>query len=251
MQNVLAIVVVVAGLVLGAWWFISQTEGGSAVNFEQIYQKSIDAMGSEAALSAINSISATADATSPDGAYTLEVLSARPNRARVTFTEADGASTMLNVHGEQAWTFDPEGVPVALGNIDRAFILGHEFQMLPIEVNERFSDHEYLGLHSFANQNTVHIKAVGEPDNLPYDLYFDPVTGLMQGMSFPDFLRNPETKVNIHFAEWRWIDQVQLPCKVIVIDASGEFILAFNDIQINTLDISLFDVPEGVLSDSG
>ena len=243
MQNLWAVILGLIALVVGVLWLLPQLNTGNENTFNQIYQQSLDSMGGSTTLNAIESIRSIANASSPSGSYDLEVLSAREGRARVTFTNPDGSAAVFHANGNDAWTLDEEANPVALGDLDRAFILGHEFQMLPLEVDERFSGHQYVGETIYMGQDAVQFSASGEPNSLPYELFFDPVTGLMLGMSFPDFLRDLDESISIHFAEWCPIEQFQLPCKVVATDVGGEFVLTFNAIELNTVDVSLLEAP--------
>jgi hypothetical protein len=213
-----------------------------------IFEQAVEAMGGAAALNAVRSIKSIADCTAPRGSYVTELRSARGDRLWFRQAWPDREPFVAVLNGAQAWAADPQtGRIETLDDNSVAMLRGHEFQMIPIVLHERFTNSAVEGLKDFAGRSCLKLSATDRRGQASA-LYFDPETHLSAGLIIANPIGAAGETVQIIFDEWRWIDRVQLPAKVIAIDQSGEFILTFTHIELNTIDDQLFDVPAELLT---
>jgi hypothetical protein len=66
-------------------------------------------------------------------------------------------------------------------------------------------------------------------------LYRHAGSGLLAGFRLPDPL-DPTEEVTVRYLEWTALGGVQLPTLILVQDASGPHVLAFDSLRVNTVD---------------
>ncbi|WP_420641183.1 hypothetical protein [Candidatus Leptofilum sp.] len=213
---------------------------------EQLIRKLIEAMGGEETAVAIQSIHAIANCTSPHGNYTTEIRSARGQRLHFEQTWPGNPPFRAIINGEYAWGADPQtGDLRRLAKASIAMLRGHEFQMMPLTLPERFDQMAVGTAASFAGKQCATIQAIDELEK-PCTLYFDLTTGLMAGFVIVNPNGEAGETVQTVFNEWQMVDGIQLPRKVTATDSSGDFVLDFHTITLNKVDGTLFTVPEAI-----
>ncbi|WP_420628855.1 hypothetical protein [Candidatus Leptofilum sp.] len=213
---------------------------------EHLMTKQIEAMGGEATAVTIQSIHAIANCTSPHGDYTTEIQSARQQRLHFLQTWPGMPPFSGIVNSEYAWGDDPEtgGVrPLAKASI--AMLRGHEFQMMPLTLPDYFGQMAIGAESDFAGRRCATIQALDELEK-PCTLYFDQATGLMAGFVIVNPNGEAGETVQTVFNEWQTIEGIRLPSKVTATDSSGDFVLDFHTITLNSVDETIFTVPKAI-----
>jgi hypothetical protein len=155
----------------------------------------------------------------------------------------DGSVFEGFTNGRFAWSKNPEtGQPESLNPTSRAMIRGHEFQMLPFVLPERYHHLRLSGQEIFAGVLCQKVEMVDEL-GLPGTLYFSSHTHLLMGIILADPRDNGRSAVQITFDEWQQVDQVKLPGRVTATDSTGAFVLDFHTILLNQVNESLFTIP--------
>lgn len=209
----------------------------------QLLKTSRAALGTPDAFAAVQSISAYADCSSPGGAYRTEVHSTRQGAVRFQQTFAGRNPYCIVINAAGAWATD-----TVTGNTDTldahsvSMIRGHEFQMLPLALAERYSEPELVGA---AEWNGVTCLCVRARDDLglPCAHYFERETEQWMGMQLVN-PRQTDTQVRVLIHEWRKIENVTLPARVSAHDAQGEYLFHFHTIVLNQAAPELFAPPQ-------
>jgi hypothetical protein len=207
------------------------------------------AMGNAGAIAAITSITALADCTGPHGAYTTEILSARGDRLMFRQVFPDRPSFVAVVNGAQAWARDETTGEIE--RLDAASIAGirsHEFQMIALTMAERFADPVLVERTQFAGRTCQVVRMTGQL-GFPHHVYFAD-DGLWMGMIQPDSRAPEHETIRVTVNAWRRVEGVLLPSRVTATDASGDFVLDFRMIALNTVDDELFIVPPELATQS-
>lgn len=141
------------------------------------------ALGGDAAVAAVKSLSIEADCTGPGGPFRTWVRSLRPDRTYF-HQVAEGHDTEIWSTPEATWTRAPDGSRKELAPGVRAFVRGHEFHLLLFELGSRFHDHRLAGAGSVeeaACQRVAMKDGTGRPasvcvreDGLPLELELNP-----------------------------------------------------------------------------
>ena len=213
---------------------------------EQLMTKLIETMGGAATAVAVQSIHAIANCTSPHGDYTTEIQSARQQRLYFRQNWPGMPPFSATINGEYAWGVDPETGdvrPLAAASI--AMLRGHEFQMMLLTLPERFSQTAVGTTTDFAGKRCATIQALDELEK-PCTLYFDQTTGLMVGFVIVNPNGEAGETVQTVFNEWQTVDGLKLPSKVTATDSSGDFVLDFHTISLNSVDETMFIVPKAI-----
>jgi hypothetical protein len=130
----------------------------------------------------------------------------------------------------------------------REMVRGHEFQMIAISPANRYTNPVVEGYEDFAGARRLKIRARDGLGNTSY-LFFDVTSHLMAGMIIAN-PSAPDERVKVVFNAWKQVGKVKLPSTVTATDKSGDFVLTFNEINLNRLDANIFKVPEGIASKS-
>ena len=207
-------------------------------NAETIFEESIIFLGGGEKMPVVDSISGTADVTSPNGHNTTELQSATGDRVFFKRTRSGQSPFTAVVNGPYAWAYDPEtSQPEPLDSQDAAFILGHDFLMLPFVLANRFHDPEFVGQSTFQNILCLKVEATNSINQNCF-LYFAVATNRFLGLTI-----HGENTVYIRYAEWEHHQDILLPTLIVITDNGGEYRFVFNQILLNRVDESIFNIP--------
>jgi len=196
-------------------------------------------LGSAEGVAAVRSIRARARCTGPRGPYSTLIESARGSRLRFSQHWPDGRSFVALVVGPHAWTIDQEsGEREALPDDARAGVRSHEFQMLPLTIEERFVNPVEVGTEVFDDARCATYSATDEL-GLPCRLYIDPVSSLLRGLRVANYY-SPGDQVVIRLADWRPVAGVLMPWRATATDGQGDWVFDFEKIESNAVDDALF-----------
>ena len=236
-------------LPISSWLFLSATPlAAQASDCEDVFSAAIKAMGGQRALQQIHSIHAIADCFGPNGRYTTEIDSARGDRLSFKQVHAGGQTFVGFVHGKLAWTKRADSDEFEwLDKTGAWMIREHEFQMIPLLLNERYKNFAVEGEEDFAGARCVKIRATNELDKT-FHLFFNTQTKLLAGMIFPDLRSDHGEVIKVVFNRWKPIGRVTLPVKVTATDRAGDFVLDFHTISLNKVNGRIFRVPKTVLA---
>lgn len=189
------------------------------------------AVASRQSRSAIQSLTATAEGTGPDGAFETTVTSIRPHT--VYFRQATGRGiTEIWSTAERTWGGNAGEEYELLTSQVRDFVRGHEFHLMVIDMKERFSDFEMIGPEKSGDADCFRISmkdAAGaeaavcvRSDNwLPAEMQLNP--GSAAG------------PVRIVFDDWRETDGLNVfHALELTEDPDRVFSYQYVDISINT-----------------
>ena len=207
---------------------------------QAIFDASLAALGAPAAVAAIQTISAIAACTSPRGTYTTEIHSARGGRVwfKQTWANRNPIAIVINPHG--AWATDTvTGETDTLDAQTVSMIRGHEFQMIPLTLPERFTEIRADGRAEFAGKECFAVQARDDL-NLPCTLYFDSENFRWLGALLTNSQRVNET-VRVVVNEWREVANVCLPAHVTATDSSGDYVLDFQQLVVNATADHIFE----------
>lgn len=212
------------------------------VTAQTVLDASLASIGTPDALAGIQTISATADCTSPWGTYTTEIHSGRGGRVWFKQTWTDRAPSLIVINREGAWVTDlATGQTEILDATSVSMIRAHEFQMIPLTLNERYVDWHTNEQAAWNGVDGIVVMARDDLD-LPATLYFRTSDARWAGMTLTN-QRRPNETVRVVVSEWMRVAEVWLPSLVTATDSSGEFVLAFNHITINNVDNKIFSTP--------
>jgi len=213
---------------------------------EGVLEAAVKALGGRDAVTKVRNLTAIADCVGPNGPYTTEIYSARGNR--LIFRQVRAGNVYVGfANGDLLWTKNEKTGDHTLAGAKEAFAWrSHDYQMLAMNVAERFKQIKYEGEESYGGSANAHkLSAVDELGN-PAALYFDKVSNLMVGFVIQHpFSERAETIRNV-FDEWKQVGKLRLPSKATVTDKQGDFILSFKEISINKTDEKLFAIPPTV-----
>jgi hypothetical protein len=210
-----------------------------------VFAAAAEAMGGAEELAGILSIRGVAHCVAPGGAYVTELNSARGGRTWFKQSPVGSQEFLAIVNGEHAWSPAGNQGSVQLSEAVVAMVTGHEFQMIAVDIETRYSEAQVVGMEEFSGAQCVKLRLT---DTLgqPMDAFFHTSSHLLAGLRYANPMQ-PDADVWIRLVEWRQISGVVLPSKVLATDNAGDFVLSFHDISVNNVDESLFEVPEGIL----
>jgi hypothetical protein len=215
-------------------------------SFEEIYSASITAMGGENALKNIYSIKAIANCSGPRSKYKTEIHSARQDRLLFKQSYANGNIFAGFVHGTHVWTTDAKtGQASPLSKVNASMMRGHEFQMIPVIMSERYKNPVIESDTDFAEMRCHDVRMTDELGKTCH-IFFDIKSKLMAGMIIENPIGEKGETVRIVFHQWKQIGKIKLPAKVTATDKNGDYIFNFYDITLNTVDRKIFKVPQNI-----
>jgi hypothetical protein len=208
---------------------------------------SIGALGTPDAVAQIQTISATADCTAPRGTYLTEIHSGRGGRIWFKQTWANRTPLVIVINPQGGWATDTTtGETQSIDATDIAQIRGHEFQMLPLTLSERFTDAHRDGASEWNGTPCLVVR--GRDDlNMPTSLYFRTADSRWAGMELTN-ARHPDQTVRVVVHTWVEVGGVLLPSNITASDASGDYHFDFRNISVNTVDESVFQTPQNAAS---
>lgn len=211
-----------------------------------VFAKAIESIGGAQAVNAIQSLAGIADCRSQNGPYITELYSARGSKLFFKQTRPERDPFVAIINGTYAWTVDPLTQQIqTLEHSMAAMILGHDFLMLPLLLEQRFTHLAGKGSADFAGTPCEKIKAV-DGSGYPCELYFATHTHRLVGMRLSNPIGDDGEQVQIVFAEWHRYEAILLPTKIVITDKSGEFQFVFRQISVNGVDEMLFAIPSGL-----
>lgn len=137
------------------------------VDSDAIFKAAINAMGGTDAVRNVYSIRAFAECTSPRGPYTTEIHSARGDRLWFKQSNPERDDFVATINGRCVWTIDPstqqaEELPVHV----RSMLRGHEFQLIPLILEERFRDPLLEDTEEFAGSMCTKMRVLDDMDQM-------------------------------------------------------------------------------------
>lgn len=199
-----------------------------------LIQASIEALGPESARTAIRSLRAAADGVSPRGPYSMTVDSL-PGDAVRFFQSSQRGVFEAWIRGDKAWTRDPgDRSAQELDATAISMMRGHEFQLLPMTLDRRFTDWQLAGRAEFAGHPCEVVRARDDL-GLPALIFLRRDDQRFAGMLITD-PRHQEHSVQVTIDGWREVAGVQMASKVTAIDHQGTFVLTYRDIAANAVD---------------
>jgi peroxiredoxin len=214
---------------------IAKALGGPTSGAIDPVETHLEAMGAAADRKKITSVTALAQATSPNGPYTtlLEMASG----GRVYYRQSREAETEFEavLNGAQGWlAHDPAAL---LGDDTWWMIRCHAFQWLALDPGDWFTDLREPENVTFGGRPCARWTGA-DPFGAANHLYFSKETDLLAGFEVPNSMG--EGRVKIEFREWKTLGGVQLPSKVVATDNQGDFILDFTEITLNDAALAVF-----------
>ena len=237
-----ATTLVVAGLLS---LHASAAEGAAATgppDAHALYQQSLAAMGGAAALDTIQSIRARAHCLSPTGTYVTEVRSTRDGSVWFQQSYPDGDLFTAIVRDDEAWAWEGDDPPDPMEPRMVSVVRGHEFQMMAITLTDRF-DLGAVTEHAEFGGSYCHQIELTDGQGRSALAYYHEYSGLLAGLLIPKPLGAPGEMITIRYIAWRAVDGLRLPYKIVASDGTGDFVLSFREISINTVDETIFEPP--------
>lgn len=111
-------------------------EGGA----QEMIDRMISTLGGRAAIGELTSLAVEADCTGPGGAFRTRVESLRPDAVYFQQHSTDGSTEIWST-ADGTWTRDATKGLSKLDDGVRDFVRGHEFHLLVLELETRFSGH--------------------------------------------------------------------------------------------------------------
>lgn len=216
---------------------------------QTLFAASIAALGTPEAVEKIQTISATADCTAPRSMYLTEIHSGRGGRVWFKQTWSNRTPLVIVINSQGGWATDTStGETESIDAADISQVRGHEFQMLPLTLSERFTAAQRDGEGEWNGEPCLIVRAQDDL-NLPTSLYFRAADSRWAGMELTNASHHDQTvRVVVH--TWVNIGGVLLPSGVTASDASGEYHFNFHTISVNTVDQSVFQTPPNAASPS-
>ena len=148
----------------GAWKVTLVTSTREPDPAATVLAASVAALGAKEARDAIRSIRGSARGQSPKGPYTMTIDSVADGRMRF-YQTSDRGSFEAWVNANRGWTRSAEG-PSKLNAPTISMLRGHEFQLMPMVLPQRFSDWQLAGRAEFGGQPCEVLRAkddLGQP----------------------------------------------------------------------------------------
>lgn len=199
------------------------------------------AVGSEADLARIRSISASADCVGPKGRYTTSIDSFRENKTRFSQTFTYKSGTNIFANGDTVWTVDDRtGESTISTPFQRMAARAHEYQKMSFDLRSFFSDLSLDGHADFEGRPSIRVRSKNEL-GMTAMLFFDKETKRFSGyvLEVPD---STETIRNV-FLEWRKAGRLNLPSVVRATDKAGDWTLRFTTIAFNKANEKPLEIP--------
>jgi hypothetical protein len=204
---------------------------GEALSVDRVLDSMESAVASGRSRNAIQSLTATAECTGPDGAFETTVTSIRPDTVYFRRASARGITEIWST-AERTWGGTAGEEYESLTPQVRDFVRGHEFHLMVIDVKDRFSDFELVGPEKAEDADCLRISMKDEAgadasvcvrtDNwLPAEMQLNP-----DGSAGP---------VRIVFDDWRVSDGLNLFHAIeLTEDPDLVFSYEYVDISVNT-----------------
>jgi len=210
-----------------------------------VIENSFKAIGGRANAAKVDSIYSWAECTGPNGPYTTEISSARGGKILFTQKRQTGKAYFGLSDGRNAISgSDPAGETKAAGEREVFAWRSHDFARIAIDVEGFFSKFEAEADGTFEGRSAAILRAVDQLGN-PARVYFEKRSGSMLGFTIRNPFAAEAEEIRTVFREWKSVDGLRLPSKVVVTDKQGDFVLSFTKITINNVDPRTFSVRRG------
>jgi len=188
----------------------------------------------------VQSVSARASCIAPDGPYTLEAHWIRDRGVRVSFGNADGAAeaTALITEDGARWLGNDDQPGAELTHDEREVMLLHHFQLVALDPKSYFEQPTLVAERRFAGASCHELAfaSQGEPVGATF---FHADTHLLAGYTH-ELGRFADNPITTRFIEWREVEGVLLPAKVLVTDTRGDYVLTFSELRVDQTPADLF-----------
>ena len=196
------------------------------------------AMGGDT-VDGVQSITAVADSNGPNGPYTTNLQSTRDGKLFFEQLRDGQRPFQAWISGKEGLGTGQSGDKVALGSHHVAMIKSHDFQMIPINFQQRYDGVEIQETCEFNGANCHKVQFTDEMGQVCH-AYFDVETHLWAGMTLTNSLKQDGSIVTIAINNWQKVDGVLLPQSITATDEAGDFHLQFKTITLNTVDEKIF-----------
>ncbi len=204
----------------------------------ELIAAAIDALGGREALDAVKSLTVRAACSGPEGSFTTEVFSLRPTRTLMRQSFGEERVELL-VIGEQAWSVDREkGKRKKEPPRTREMVRGHEFQLIPFELDSRFRHHTFAGVDE---SGCARIE-MADAANAPAALCLDPESHLPLRLSHQPAGRPKGETIHLELESWRRIDAVLYLEQLTLRQGEETITCRYESIEPNSVDSKLFRV---------
>ncbi len=222
----------------------------AAPGAEEAIGRMLEAFGSERARDNVRGLTTVAEANGPDGPFITTVTSIRPDT--VHFHQQEGLSaTEIWSTPDRTWGGSNQEAYAELAPGIRAFVRGHEFHLMLIDMPNRFSNFAMQGEDQVGDKPCLRISmtdefgaaasiCIGEADWLPLELQLA--------------TEQSDSPISIEFADWRMVDGINWFHACQLTDASGDFNFQFRQIETSSFgqdaDITAPSLPRRERSES-
>lgn len=199
-----------------------------APDIERVLDRHDDALGGRRAIERVTSVRGVAACTGPTGDYETEVISTRDGRLYFRQRHEGRADFVGIITGPRAWSPDPEsGAPRALAPPHIQMLRGHEFQMIPLNLRERYQTLEHVGPTELEGHHCLLVRGESR-DGGTHELFFDDGDHRLRAIrqTGPD-----GSTIVTYLEEWHLVGDVRVPRRVRVTDPSGVFVLDFHTLE--------------------
>jgi hypothetical protein len=211
-----------------------------------LLREAVAAQGSAAAIAAVHSVTAVADCVGPRGvAFTTEVVSERPDRARFR-QNFGGIWTELTVVGDRGWTRDERTGAVEKVSKDLVGIVrGHEFHFLFLDLDRRNRDARSAGRDTVGGRPCLVVKMT-DPGGRPASVCIDEETKLPTRLSYePPGGPKPGT-IHVFPTSWQTVAGVHWVSAFELRQNDEVFTYRYTSIRPNAVDPRIFSIPSGL-----
>jgi hypothetical protein len=228
---------------LGALLLASAAALGQAADARRLLSEAVAAQGPAAAIAEVESLTAVADCTGPEGSsFKTEVISLRPDRAR--FLQDFGEEKIdLTVAGQVGWSRDAKTgtvKPMTEGFI--GVVRGHEFHLMFLELERRNRDPRLSGRDTVGGKPCLVVSATDDGGR-PTSVCIDEKTKLPVRFSYEPSGGPKSQTIHVVPSGWieiagiRWINGFTLR------QGDEVFTYRYASIRPNSADPKMFDVP--------
>ncbi len=220
---------------------------------EEIIKKSVDAMGGLEAMEKIQSTQAKATLTTPMGAMTLEMYTAKTDKFLLKQGMPNIGETSVGSDGTVGWMSNPmTGMYQLLEDEQMEQMKGQtDMHMMLARVQEEYETIHTIDLVDFDGASCHKLILIdedleeGEPQNHPF-IYFNEETHLLAGMEMNEQGMGQSGSTSIMFKDWKEIGDIKFFHKMIINQMGMPLEMNYTLIELNNVDESIFELPEEV-----
>ncbi len=205
-----------------------------------IFTDLIMAIGGETAVNRVQSITASADCIGSNGPYTTNLKSTRSGKLFFEQLRPEQRPFQAWIIDKEGWAFTQANEKQALGIHHIAMIKSHDFQMIPINFQQRYAGIEVQEELIFNETQCHQVQFLDEIEQICH-AYFDVNTYLWAGMALANSLTQDGSIVIVTINHWQTVDDILLPQSITATDKTGDFHLQFKNIQLNNVDEKIFE----------